>query len=87
MDRHDRDSLLVNPHATHQPFGPKYLHTSTQGLVLRLLIRLDAVSTRHPPQRLFDPCLEFSKSRELFKQTLIQVLEIDGQRSHADGVA
>lgn len=32
------DSLLVRPQATHQPLGPRYLHTSTQGLLARLLI-------------------------------------------------
>ena len=35
---HPRDSLRVIPHPRHQPLGPAYLQTSTQGLLSRLLM-------------------------------------------------
>ena len=58
-----------------------------QGLFLRLLIQCRVALLRNSPQGLIDPSLELSKSRELFEEPLIQVLEVQGHRPNANTIA
>lgn len=58
-----------------------------QGLFFPLLISTHVASFRNPLQCLIDPRFELPKSGELLKQALVEILEVEGHRSHADGVA
>ena len=87
MDFQFLDSLLVRPHARHQPLGPRYLQTSMQGLLSRLVMGLKFTSRVKLFEHLLNTRFELSKPIKLFKKSLFEILEVEWQLSNADRVA
>ena len=81
------DSLLVIPQARHQPLGPRYLQTSMQGLFFRLLTSPDLALGDDSSQRFVNAILKLAKTRELFEESLLEILEVQREGPNADGVA